>query len=591
MDNTTRGIIATDDTGNRYGALFRSMPDTIFAVDRSLRVTGFKSGDVLSQSTGGQHVVGTNFMSVMPADISNILAVGINEVIAGRKEYAFEYPVPALERFEEVRIVPFGDSEVLAIVRDITDRKRADQSAGERLRKSEANLTKAQNVARLGNFSIDLRQEKFEGSDELYRIFGYDSDRDSFDFNKFMSIIHPDDVESFMKKLRSSSEIHTSMTADMRIIREDGTILTLHTDSEFIFDESDIPVRIFGIVQDITERKRTEDALRESKAQFSVLAATAPCPISIVQDGKIIYASPAAAELIGYTLPEIIGKSYLALVHRDSYDTAINQLYNRIWSGEAPSACEIKFSHKNGSERWGEVYVGIIDYDGRMATIVTVFDITPYKQAEEKIRVSLKEKELMLKEIHHRVKNNMQIISSLLSLQAYHLNKDDPLTAFKNSQNRVRSMAIVHEMLYQSEDLASIHFGTYINKLLLNQYMSYQVDKSKIKINVDHNQVMLDIEKAVPCGLIINELISNAFKHAFSGKESGTVNITLRKASDQGTCTLVVSDDGIGLPAEIDMNNIQTLGLQLVDMLITQLDGRLTIDRTRGTEFTAVFKL
>ena len=211
------------------------------------------------------------------------------------------------------------------------------------------------------------------------------------------------------------------------------------------------------------------------------------------------------------------------------------------------------------------------------------------KRAEEALKESLQEKEVLLKEIHHRVKNNMQVISSLLSLQSRHLHDPKAIGMFKDSQHRIRSMALVHEKLYQSPDLSRIDFGQYLENLVVYLVHSYQVDSGRIRMRIDVGDAALDINTAIPCGLIVNELVTNALKHAFPGGRKGEVRITLRRGDD-GRLTLKVADDGAGWPAGVDFRRTDTLGLQLVTMLVDQLDGTIELEPKAGTIFRIVFR-
>ena len=219
--------------------------------------------------------------------------------------------------------------------------------------------------------------------------------------------------------------------------------------------------------------------------------------------------------------------------------------------------------------------------------IESIRDITASKKAQEKISKALEEKNILLKEIHHRVKNNLQIISSLLSLQEIYVQEDvKAVNVLKESQNRVLSMATVHEMLYQSNDISRINFSYYIKKLTANIFHSYHIN-SMPQINVD--QIYLNIETSIPLGLIISELVSNSLKYAFPDDKIG--NITVKLYSHNEDYELIISDDGIGFPNNIDFRNVKsTLGLQLINSLVSQLDGSIQLDRSNGTKYIIRFK-
>lgn len=217
------------------------------------------------------------------------------------------------------------------------------------------------------------------------------------------------------------------------------------------------------------------------------------------------------------------------------------------------------------------------------------------KQVEEQLNASLKEKEVLLKEIHHRVKNNMQVISSLLNLQSGRIKNEEILEMFKESQDRIRSMSLIHERLYQSQDLARIDFSHYIENLANHLFQSYQIDPDTVGMITDVRDVSLDINKAIPCGLIINELVSNSLKYAFPKNKNeekkrtkkGQISISL--SSENGKIALLYKDNGIGLPEDLDIETANSFGLQLVTTLVAQLNGTVEINRKPGATFKITF--
>lgn len=205
--------------------------------------------------------------------------------------------------------------------------------------------------------------------------------------------------------------------------------------------------------------------------------------------------------------------------------------------------------------------------------------------SDQQLRQSLAEKESLLKEIHHRVKNNLQIVSSLLYLQENYMQDARGAEILRESQNRVKSMALIHEQLYSTADLAKIDFGRYIQGLTANLFDAYGIDPAHIRLDVQADDIALGVDTAVPCGLIINELVSNALKHAFLPDSGGTINIVIRTVNTD-RMEIVVADDGIGLVEPFAAAEQQSLGLRLIDTLITQLGGSLTINTENGTRFS-----
>ncbi len=234
----------------------------------------------------------------------------------------------------------------------------------------------------------------------------------------------------------------------------------------------------------------------------------------------------------------------------------------------------------------GEV---ITDPNGKPLRLVgTEQDITEQKIAEEKIKSSLKEKEMLLQEIHHRVKNNLQVISSLLRLQSRFIKDQDAVNIFKETQNRVRSIAILHEKLYQSNDLARIQFDEYVKILAEDLLYFYELDVNDIKMNIDIEDVALNIETAIPCGLLIDEMVANSMKYAFPNRKTGKINIELH-SDNNNKFTLIVSDNGVGIPEDVDIEKSDTFGMQLIKYLTKQLNSTIELDRKHGTKYTLQF--
>lgn len=207
------------------------------------------------------------------------------------------------------------------------------------------------------------------------------------------------------------------------------------------------------------------------------------------------------------------------------------------------------------------------------------------------LQASLREKEMLLKEIHHRVKNNMQVISSLLRLQSEYNKDDKVIEMFKESQNRIRSIALVHEKLYRSKNLSRIDFNSYIENLVNGLFISYRISSNKVRLKMDVGRILFAIDTAIPCGLIINELITNSLKHAFPEDREGEISISLHKANTgKNEYELIVEDNGVGIWKDLDYRNTETLGLQLVTSLAEiQLHGRIELNKNKGTKFRVIF--
>ena len=357
-----------------------------------------------------------------------------------------------------------------------------------------------------------------------------------------------------------------------------------------------------GFLQELAEAlsegfRRMEDLqqLALSEERYRTLVETPNFVVMLLDaEGNYLYVSPQIEDWLGYTPEEFYRDAHIRqeIVHPD--DVVAADSFHNLDQASALHTMEYRWRQKSGRYRWASgaifpIYESSEDKEINKVSMmqVVVQDITERKEAEEQIHASLAEKEVLLKEIHHRVKNNLQIISSLLHLQSVKLEDEALLRAFDDSQHRIRSMALIHEELYQSGDLARIDFVAYVRRLTDNLFESYGVDESQIGLGVEVDNLLLTIDKAIPMGLIINELVSNSLKYAFPEGRRGRIGIELH-AGEGEPFSLRVSDDGVGLPDEVDVDSAESLGLRLVTSLVGQLRARVSVDRTTGTAFHIV---
>lgn len=344
------------------------------------------------------------------------------------------------------------------------------------------------------------------------------------------------------------------------------------------------------LLSEIEERKQIQRALKESELIYrAIFENTGTSTMIIEEDTLISLINTESERLTGYSKEEIEGKRrWTEFIFADDIDAMLEYHKNRrIIPNSAPKTYETRCIFKDGKIR--NIIVTVDTIPGTKRSVASFLDITERKQAEIQLKKSLNEKEVLLREIHHRVNNNMQIISSLLNLQSFHIADEKALNVFRESQNRVKSMGMIYEKLYQSKDISHIDFADYISSLVSGIFSSYEIDTNHIKLKIDAQQILMGIETAIPCGLIINELVTNALKHAFVGRENGELDITLQILSDD-TYQLTIKDDGIGFPENIDFENVSTVGLQLVNGLVDQIDGTIEMDAGEGTKFSIIFK-
>ncbi|WP_292391848.1 PAS domain-containing sensor histidine kinase [Methanosarcina sp. UBA5] len=628
---------------------------------------------------------------------------------------------------------------VFAAARDIIERKKAEealkkahdtleekvkertvelQEAYNSLKESETGLAEAQKMAHIGNWDWNIATDKAYWSEEMYRIFGRDSQKLAPPYNEFLNYIHPDDrdyVDSALKKATVKEKISS---IEYRIVLVSGEERAVHMQSEIIFDEKNTPIRAKGIIQDITESKRAEEKIR---ILANAVESSSDAIITVSLDGIITSWNKAAEQVYGYSSQEVIGKSVSILapshlreeskklieivrhgekVHqyqtlrlrkddtiisvsitfspvfditgklvaisgivrditeRIKAEEALRESESRLrqfyesdmfgvfyfnldgsvtdandklleiigytradlqegminWNKMTPpeyrslderSIAELKtfgvkepkekeYIRKDGSHV--PVIVGIAAFDQvRNEGIAFVLDITEKKKAEEALEnIEIARK----KEIHHRIKNNLQVISSLLDLQADKFANLKVIEAFRESQNRVISMALIHEELYKGEGTDTLDFSTYIRELAENLFQTYRLSGKNIHLNMNlEENAFFNMDTAVPLGIIVNELISNSLKHAFPGRDKGEIRIKLcreeRKGKGEGSksdsFTLTVSDNGVGIPKDLEIEDLDSLGIQLVITLVDQLDGELELKKDNGTELTIRF--
>ena len=313
-------------------------------------------------------------------------------------------------------------------------------------------------------------------------------------------------------------------------------------------------------------------------------------PLYVVDsEGRVTFANAALGRLRGASAEELLGQ-----LARDFFEPSIlpelAERRRRAFSGEpvAPTL-EAAIIGKDGTPLPVELSVGNLMREGQVTgRVVVVHDIGTHKRLEEQLKASLQTKEALLKEVHHRVKNNLQVISSLLDLQADAIADPHIRAMFEESQNRIHSMALIHENLYQSDDLSHIDAEQYIRSLSRRLFEAYSTPNDRIRLTVNADQVALNVNTAIPYGLILNELISNCLKHAFPGERAGEIRIELRRHA-LGTCVLKISDTGVGFPDGIDFRATESFGLQMVCILTEQLGGTIELDRGDGTTFTITF--
>ncbi|HHT18610.1 MAG: histidine kinase dimerization/phosphoacceptor domain -containing protein [Euryarchaeota archaeon] len=335
------------------------------------------------------------------------------------------------------------------------------------------------------------------------------------------------------------------------------------------------------------EKKKAEEALLESEEKYRLMVENqTDMVVKFDPEGDILFASPSFCEVLGRTEEMIVGSNFLPLVHQDDQKKTLRAL-DKLNNPPYVSFLEHRLLTMNGWRWISWANKALLDDDGNLKAFVGVGrDITERKLAEDRIMRSLQEKELLLREVHHRVKNNLQIVSTLLSLQSSEIDDNHMKNLYRESQNRITSISLIHENLYQSEDLTNINFQNYVKNLIDDLFHSFGVDPEKIKINIKINNIIMGMETAIPCGLIINEMISNILKHAFPHGE-GNIDLELSE-KNKDKYIMRIKDDGKPFPKDFKIGNTNTLGIKLIKSLVMQLNGEMTMNE-ENKEFLIEF--
>jgi PAS domain S-box-containing protein len=629
---------------------------------------------------------------------------------------------------------------------DITARKRAEEA----LRLSEEKYRTLADNINLGIYrnTAGPKGQFLEANPAIVKMFGYNNKEEFMATNVSDLYQNPGDREIFSKKLTGDGFVED---AELKLKKKDGTPFIGSISAVAVKDHMENVKFYDGIIEDITERKKVEEALWESEEKFRNLAEQSPNMIFIHAKGRVVYVNEKCEEIIGYRREEIYSPDfYFMILIGPEFREKMKANFDKHRKGEDVPPLEYELLTKDGKripailttklidygkekailgivtdiheqkraekikdsiyriseaahsaqnleELFGSIhdtigklmpaknfYIAVYDHDKELLSFpyfVDKYDETPApkklgkglteyvlrtgepllaspevfeelekkgdvesvgapsidwlgvplkadhrafgvlvvqsyeegvrfgekdkeilkfvshqtamaikrKYAEEKLKESLREKEVLLQEVHHRVKNNMQIISSLLNLQGRNLKDQDTLKVIKDCQSRVRSMALVHEKLYMSQNFSQINFSDYVKSLAAYLFQLHQANPNSIQLRMNLDNIFLDIQRAIPCALILNELITNSLKYAFPEGHGGEVAVESHPLGD-GTFQIVVKDNGVGIPDDVDIRNTKSLGLQIVSMLVDQLEGRMEVERKNGTTVKMAFK-
>ena len=366
-------------------------------------------------------------------------------------------------------------------------------------------------------------------------------------------------------------------------LRKDGSEFPVEVGLNPI--ETDDGLMVLSAIVDISARKRLEERFRR------VVEWAPNAMVMIRANGLIELVNSQAEAVFGYPRDEMLGQPVEMLVperFRSRHPVLRGSFFDDPHSRPMGAGRDLYGLRKDGSEFPVEIGLNPIETDEGTMVLSSIVDISDRRIKEIKIEAALREKDILLAEVHHRVKNNLQVINSLLALQSAKIKDDATLALMIESQNRIKSMAMIHQTLYESRDFTFVDFHSFLDRIVPSLVSAYAVNPRRITLSIRADKVSLPIQAAIPCGLIVNELVANALKHAFPGDARGRIDVELDRDAE-GKIVLSVSDDGVGMPDGVDLANAATLGLQLVALLADQLGGALVVNPARPTRFCVRF--
>jgi PAS domain S-box-containing protein len=588
QDEQLRVKSLLEKAAHEWRATFDAVPDSIMLLDRDHRILRAN--------------LATERFLKMP--IKDIIGRNCHDLVHASSEPPDSCPLARMRSSKQYEEHTFreGDSWILATTAPLLD-KNGDITGGVHVLRDITRLKETENALNESRANLSLTFENVSDSISLTKLEEEGKQR-VVDVNaSFLSmtghtkdqligktldtLVFGEDYEYGERMAREARETKRPV----QYIREFDTLkgkITMEAEAIPILDQNDECTHFLHVSRDISERIETEKALKKSETMYSSVVESSKDGIILFEAGTIKFVNTAIVEMTGFSSDDIEGTGLTDFVAAEYVKLVAQRYADRVAGKDVPNIYEIAIKKKDGSTLPVELNSTVMTFEGKPTALVFIRDLSARKKTEEQLKRTLHEKEILLREIHHRVKNNMQIMSSLLRLQSQSIRDKEASEKLAVSQNRIKSMALIHDSLYRSKDLSKVDFLDYIQKLTLHLRSMFGQDAERHTFSLDLDHVYLEINTAIPCGLIINELVSNSLKHAFPGDTRGEVSIRMRK-DRTGLHTLFIRDSGIGFPQDLDFQATDTLGMNIVTDLVKQLDGRISLDTERGTEFKISF--
>jgi PAS domain S-box-containing protein len=605
--------VKTKNNSSRYQNLVEKLPVGVLIIkDNVLDYANPHALDMLGISDKG--VSNLTPIQFLHPSYNNEFELLLNNILKGKNPGFVELKIKRLDTNTVLDVEASGglldDGSVQLLIHDVSTRK---QLAREQLRaqiaeeinlqlqreiiertKAEKELRHSKQYARsiidssldmIVATDIDFNVNEFNAAAEA--TFGYARDEV---IGEHISILFSDDSE--MEKVLKRIGENGSLANEIINKKKDGTFFISFLSASVLKNDKGDVVGAMGVSRDITAIKKAEEELRLSEERHRAIYDQAYIGIArIAKMGRFLLVNERLCSMLDYSADELYKKTFYELGVQEEVEESLID-WDQLLSGKTKNfSREQTYIRQGGELLTANVTVSLVrDSNDNPNYFVAVFeDITERKEYESQLEESIKEKEVLLKEVHHRVKNNMQVISSILNLQSSYIADETALRILRESQDRIKSMSFVHESLYQSKTMSEVNFSEYIENIARNLFHSYGRPEGGIKLDFNLEEIYLNLDTSIPCGLIVNEIVSNSLKYAFHGRSEGRIVIEFSKQSKE-KLKLIIRDDGIGLPENLDVENAESLGLQLVTTLITQIGGELEIVVSKGTSFNILFK-
>lgn len=451
-------------------------------------------------------------------------------------------------------------------------------------------LDKAYQLARIGSWEYDMKTEELHWSPVTKEVHGFGQDYNPNVESTIALFKEGPNREQFAKAAMNAIEHEKPFDVELKIISGKGDERWIRATGEPDYNEEGICTRFYGISQNVTARRQAEEDLLLSERRFKSLVQDGSDLIAILDtDANYKYVSPTSESILGIPAEQFIGTNAFDYIHEDDKERLI-KLLNELPNDERINIPPYRFRDAEGNWRWIETTLtNMIEDPAVSGMVANSRDVTNQIKQQQKNEESLKEKETLLAEIHHRVKNNLAVVSGMIQLQASEEEDADIKNHLFDSIVRIQTMANIHEQLYQSNSFSKLEFSENIRSLVMSIKQTLQ-SKTDVTIDFNCDSVQLNINQAIPCSLIVNEVVTNIFKHAFTDRSKGHIAINLTEDRENNHVSLTIHDDGVGLPNNISSRESSSLGLSLIDVLSQQLESDYTYEANgQGTIFSIQF--